>query len=145
MKPRLQHWQIVCRQVTTRPRLGDVAPIATMACNRPMIRAMTFPSTGPQNTAHEKMKEAILASFPPRWRRAIFMAGASVSEISIELRPPVDREAMLTIVRAFQEGFPGLPVVLNGLGLEDALSARCMPWTPESWPPGIRPPSWWDD
>ena len=85
------------------------------------------------------MKEAVLATFRPSWRQAIFVAGVNDSQCSIELKPSVTEEAALGIGRAFERAFPGREVSLNGLCLADAPGAPGMPWTPWSWPRHLRP------
>jgi hypothetical protein len=148
----------LCRikpDMTAGVRKFGVAKGATTSRNRLMIRVMTLTSshdTSPRNTSprdksrDEKTKEAVLATFPPSWRSAVSMAGPSGdSEYNIELRPPISEEAALAIGRAFERAFPGREVTLNTWWtLETAPGAPSTPWSPWSWPPGLRPPSWWD-
>ena len=93
-----------------------------------MICGMTLTSphdTSPHDKSRdEKTKEAVLQAFPPSWRQAIFVAGASDSQCSIELKPPVTEEAALGIGRAFERAFPGREVTLNGVYLAEALALQ---------------------
>ena len=119
-------------------RCGRDAQAATLALKRLTIDGMIFTSASPQDTAHreyDKMRAAVLASFPPSWRAAVFCAGPSGdSECNIELKPPISEEAMLAIAAAFERAFPGREVVVNGVPLAEAAGCPGKPWTPHTWP-----------
>jgi hypothetical protein len=66
------------------------------------------------------------------------------STCNIELKPPISESATLAIGKAFEQAFPRRNIIINGLDLEDVPGAWGMPWTPHTWPPGLRPSSWWD-
>lgn len=123
-----------------------VAITATSVRYRLMIEGMNYISqhdTSPRDEARDQeTKEAVLATFPPSWRAAIFVAHFLGDTFNIELKPPISEEAALAIGRAFEKAFPGFEITLNTwFTLAEAPGAVCTPWTPHTWPRHLRPPS----
>lgn len=126
-----------------------VAITATSVRYRLMIEGMNYISphdTSPHQAQTREqtgeIRDALIASFPPDWRRAIFVAGVLGDAFNIELKPPISEEAALAIGRAFEKAFPGFEITLNTwFTLAEAPGAVCTPWTPHTWPRHLRPPS----
>jgi hypothetical protein len=140
------------RFLTLRLRWGrtPVARAATIVRAGSKIAAMNFMPPQAERERRDAIRDALIASFPPRWQKAISMAGASGdSACFIELRPPVAPEAVVEMARAFAQAFPGRDIIINGAcvdleDIEEIARVPGTPWTPWSWPPGLRPRSWWD-
>ena len=106
-----------------------VAITATSVRYRLMIEGMNYISqhdTSPRDEARDQeTKEAVLATFPPSWRAAIFVAHFLGDTFNIELKPPISEEAALAIGRAFEKHSPVLRSPLtHGLPLR-RLRALC--------------------
>lgn len=101
---------------------------------------MNFHAPHDQAREREAIREAVLASFPADWRRAIVMVGGGDDRACfIELTPPITEAVAMSIGTAFKEAFPSAEIIMNGLLLSECPGASHTPWTPSSWPREFQP------